>query len=185
MNYQGKTPETVAGSSYLYSLNGKTEPGEGGGEQGGGEQGGEGGQPAGGGSVVTGNVETVTFANCGLSNGTQYKVINGTNVKISFGDGGNDGKYYNTGTGMRIYGNGHVQFDSEKTITKVVYTFQNDKSDTAPFYPTEGSYSINEGTISLNGAVATWTGSSKSIKLTRPNGNGHWRLQKVEVTFAE
>ena len=185
MNYRGNTPETVAGSSYLYSLNGKTEPGEGGGEQGGGEQGGEGGQPAGGGSVVTGNVETVTFSNCGLSNGTQYKVINGTNVKISFGDGGNDGKYYNTGTGMRIYGNGHVQFDSEKTITKVVYTFQNDKSDTAPFYPTEGSYSINEGTISLNGAVATWTGSSKSIKLTRPNGNGHWRLQKVEVTFAE
>ena len=182
MNYKGNTPETVAGSSYLYSLNGKTEAGEGGGEQGGGN---EGGQSAGSGSVVSGNVETVTFANCGLSNSTQYKVINGTNVKISFGDGGNDGKYYNTGTGMRIYGNGYVQIASEKTITKIVYTFQNDKSDTAPYYPTEGNFSINDGSVSLNAAVATWTGSSKSVKMTRPTGNGHWRLQKVEVTFAE
>ena len=32
MNYQGKTPETVSGKAYLYSLNGKTEPGSGGGD---------------------------------------------------------------------------------------------------------------------------------------------------------
>ena len=184
MNYQGKTPETVSGSSYLYSLNGKTEPGEGGGEQGGGE---EGGHPAGGGSVVTGNVETITFANCGLSNGTQYKVINGTNVNISFGDGGNDGKYYTTGDGMRIYGNGYVQIASEKTITKIVYTFQKSSGQSGNVdyktYPISDDNTVSAGSISLNEDSATWTGSEKSVKLTRANGSGHWRLQKVEVTF--
>ena len=32
MNYKGNTPETVSGKAYLYSLNGKTEPGSGGGD---------------------------------------------------------------------------------------------------------------------------------------------------------
>ena len=178
MNYKGNTPETVAGSSYLYSLNGKTDGGEGGGE--------EDGHSAGGGSVVTGNVETITFANCGLTNAEKYPIINGTKVKVTFGDGGNDGKYYNLGTGIRIYSNGYVQIASEKAITKIVYTFQDDKNDTAPFYPTEGNCSVNEGSVSISGSVATWTGSSKSVKLIRPDiKNSHWRLQKVEVTLAE
>ena len=181
MNYHGNTPETEAGSSYLYSLNGKTDGGEGGGEQGGGD-----GQSAGGGSVVTGNVETITFKNCGLTNAEKYPTINGTKVKVTFGDGGNDGRYYNLGDGIRIYSNGYVQIASEKEITKIVYTFQNDKNDTAPFYPTEGKFSVNEGSVSVNTEVATWTGSSKSVKLTRPDiKNSHWRLQKVEVTLAE
>ena len=176
MNYHGNTPETEAGSSYLYSLNGKTDDGGGGGD----------GQSAGGGSVVTGNVETITFKNCGLSNAEKYPTINGTKVKVTFGDGGNDGRYYNLGDGIRIYSNGYVQIASEKEITKIVYTFQNDKNDTAPFYPTEGKFSVNEGSVSVNTEVATWTGSSKSVKLTRPDiKNSHWRLQKVEVTLAE
>ena len=32
MNYKGNTPETVSGKAYVYSLNGKTEPGSGGGD---------------------------------------------------------------------------------------------------------------------------------------------------------
>ena len=181
MNYRGNTPETVAGSCYLYSLNGKSEGGEGGGE-GGGEQGGdEDGHPAGGGSVVTGNVETVTFANCGLENSVQYPTIKGTNVTITFGgnDGkiGNNGKYYTTGSGVRIYGDGYVQIASEKTISKIVYTFAGkDYKPTSDDVSDPNGYSADSG---------TWTGSAKSVKLSRPTGTGNWRLQKVEITLAE
>ena len=181
MNYHGNTPETEAGSSYLYSLNGKTDGGEGGGEQGGDD-----GQSAGGGSVVTGNVETITFKNCGLTNAEKYPTINGTKVKVTFGDGNNDGKYYNTGEGIRIYNNAYVQIQAEKAITKVVYTFQKATASEKPTYPTGSDYSVNAGSLTLNEAVATWTGSEKTVKLTRPDlKGGHWRLQKVEVTLAE
>ena len=44
MNYQGKTPETVAGGAFLYSLNGKSEGG-------GGQEGGEPGEPKGTGTL--------------------------------------------------------------------------------------------------------------------------------------
>ena len=173
MNYRGNTPETVAGSSYLYSLNGKTDGGEGGGE--------EDGHSAGGGSVVTGNVETITFANCGLENSVQYPIINGKNVKISFGgnDGkiGNNGKYYNTGSGVRIYGDGYIQISSEKAISKIVYTFAGkDYKPTSDDVSDPSGYSVDSD---------TWTGSAKSVKLSRPTGTGNWRLQKVEVTLAE
>ena len=171
MNYHGNTPETEVGSSYLYSLNGKTDGGEGGGD----------GQSAGGGSVVTGNVETITFANCGLENSVQYPTIKGKNVTITFGgnDGkiGNNGKYYNTGSGVRIYGDGFVQVASEKTISKIVYTFAG-----KDYKPTANDVSDPEG-YSVDSD--TWTGSAKTVKLSRPTGTGNWRLQKVEVTLAE
>ncbi len=176
MNYHGNTPETEAGSSYLYSLNGKTDGGEGGDD----------GQPAGGGSVVTGNVETITFKNCGLTNAEKYPVINGTKVKVTFGDGNNDGKYYNTGDGIRIYNDAYVQIQAEKAIIKVVYTFHKATASEKPTYPTGSDYSVSAGSLTLNEAVATWTGSEKTVKLTRPDlKGGHWRLQKVEVTLAE
>jgi hypothetical protein len=181
MNYRGDTPETVAGSNYLYSLNGKTEGGEGGGGQGGDE----GGQPSGGGSIVTGNVETVTFANFGFSNSEKYSTINGTNVKITFGDGGNDGKYYDLGKGIRIYKNGYVQIASEKNMTKIVFTFDKNKDTSGNLTYPNSDYSVSVGTVTVNEAVVTWTGSDKTVKMIRGSGNGHWRLQKVEVTFAQ
>ena len=180
MNYHGNTPETEAGSSYLYSLNGKTDGGEGGGEQGGDD-----GQSAGGGSVVTGNVETITFANCGLENSVQYPTIKGKKVKITFGDGNNDGKYYSIGTGIRIYKNGYVQITSEKDISKIVFTFDENKDSSGNLTYPNSDCSVNVGTVAVNEAVVTWTGSDKTVKMTRGAGNGHWRLQKVEVTLAE
>ena len=175
MNYRGNTPETEAGSSYLYSLNGKTDGGEGGGDE----------QSAGGGSVVTGNVETITFANCGLENSVQYPTIKGKKVKITFGDGNNDGKYYSIGTGIRIYKNGYVQITSEKNISKIVFTFDENKDSSGNLTYPNSDCSVNVGTVAVNEAVVTWTGSDKTVKMTRGAGNGHWRLQKVEVTLAE
>ena len=141
---------------------------------------------SGGGGEVSGNVETVVFSSMNLENSKQYKTLNGTNVKFTFGDGSNDGKYYTTGTGIRVYNNGYIQISSEKTITKIVYTFDKATASDKSTYPTGTDYSVSTGSMALNGAVATWTGSAKTIKLTRPDlKGGHWRLQKVEVTFTE
>ena len=42
--------------------------------------------------------ETITFANLNLENGVQYtEAFDGSNFTVTFGGGGNDGKYYATG----------------------------------------------------------------------------------------
>ncbi|MBP5487029.1 MAG: hypothetical protein J6Y06_05320 [Bacteroidales bacterium] len=161
---------------YLYviatDINGTAITGEDGGSQGGGG--------STDGIVITDNGESVDFSKLGFENSVQYKTISGTkNISITFGDGANDGKYYNTGTGIRIYGNGYVNIESSsKTIAKIVYTFASGKD----YQPATDDVSTPSG---YNASTTTWTGSAKSVKLTRPSGNGHWRLQKVEVTFAQ
>ena len=150
--------------------------GEGEGPGGGDEPGGD--EP-GGGSEVDGNVETLDFSAQGFQNGIQYNTVEGSIMTVTFGDGGNDGKYYDTGNGMRIYGDGYVKISASKTITQIVYTFATTKGHA----PAE-DFSISTGSFS-SGATSTWTGSSKEVVLTRNTGSGHWRLQKVEVTYAE
>ena len=148
---------------------------------------------------VSGN--TIVFSSLSIENSKQYNgsgddktVINATDFKVAFGKGANDGKYYSTGEGIRTYGNGYIRVESStKTITKVVYTFQKatatsgsgDKAVTFKTYPISGDCTVNTGSVSIGEATTTWTGSSKSIIMTRASGSGHWRLQKVEVTFAE
>ena len=141
---------------------------------------GEGGSDSTDGIVITDNGESVDFSKLGFENSVQYKTISGTkNISITFGDGANDGKYYNTGTGIRIYGNGYVNIESSsKTIAKIVYTFATGND----YKPANDDVSTPSG---YNASATTWTGSAKSVKLTRPSGTGHWRLQKVEVTFAQ
>lgn len=164
------------GKKYLYviatDINGTAITGEDGGSQGGGG--------STDGIVITDNGESVDFSKLGFENSVQYKTISGTkNISITFGDGANDGKYYDTGTGIRIYGNGYVNIESSsKTITKIVYTFANGDN----YKPATDDVSNPSG---YNASNTTWTGSAKAVKLTRPSGTGHWRLQKVEVTFAQ
>ena len=152
--------------------------------------GGDGGSGGGGGETVSGN--TIVFADLNIENGKQYNgsgddktVVKGTDYTVSFGKGSNDGKYYNTGSGIRTYGDGYIKVTSAKTITKIVYTFQKATANEKPTYPVTGEYTVSTGSLALSESVATWTGSSSEVKLTRPTGTGHWRLQKVEVTFAE
>ena len=70
MNYRNNTPETVAGKAYLYSLNGKTDGG------------------SGGGGGDTGEVKAVTIAEfnaAGVSNDVWYK-LSGTVKNLKDGD---------------------------------------------------------------------------------------------------
>ena len=125
----------------------------------------------------------VTFANQGLSNDTQYpndftNAASDNTFKVNFTGGGNDGKYYTTGSGIRTYGGGNVNVYAlnDKVLTQVIFTFSG------------SSYAAPSNLISgytLNSAVGTWTGSASSITLTRASGSGHWRLQSVQATVSD
>lgn len=125
------------------------------------------------GSVPT--PETIVFANLNLENAVQYTdPFNGGNFTITFGGGGNDGKYYTTGSGIRTYGDGTITVASTYNIAEIEFTWDGSyKPDADVANPT--GYSTDTG---------KWTGSAKSIVLTRPSGSGHWRLQSVKVTYA-
>ena len=131
--------------------------------------------------------DTIVFADLNLENGTQYRdpFVKGS-MSVQFGSGSNDGKYYTTGAGIRIYGDGWVTVSSENTIVKIEYTFdtteQKDGDVTKTFIPDEATFgSVDPGSYDL--ATQTWTGSAKSVKLTRATGTGHWRLQKVVAYY--
>jgi len=145
-------------------------------------QGGGGDTPGG---SVSGN--TIVFADLGIENGKQYNgsgddktIIQSTDFRICFGKGGNDGKYYTTGEGIRTYGGGYIRVESStKTISKIVFTFASGSS----YKPNASDCTVSPG--SFDYSSTTWTGSASSVVLTRGSGSGHWRLQKVEVTFAD
>ena len=121
---------------------------------------------------------SVTFSALNLNNGEQYSdpfnIDNGA-ATVTFTGGGNDGKYYDTGSGIRTYGDGSITVSSSYTITDIGFTWSGDS------YKPESNNVVNVG--SYNYSKGTWTGESNSITLTRPTGTGHWRLQKVEVTY--
>ena len=127
-------------------------------------------------STIFANNEKITFSEKGLINGIQYKKIVGTDITCYFGDGSNNGKYYNTGRGIRVYGNGYMMVSTSKgTISKIVITYSGEKAPkgTADYKVDGGSY---------NYSTKTWTGEATSVKLTN-TGSDHWRIQAVDVTY--
>ena len=124
---------------------------------------------------------SITFADLGLENSVQYSdPFDGGDFTVTFSGGGNDGKYYTTGSGIRVYGGGKITFapkESGKVIKKIVITF--DGSSNGAYKPDNANV-VNEGTYDPE--TGTWTGTSAQVVFTRPTGSGHWRVQKVEVT---
>lgn len=122
---------------------------------------------------ITGDI---VFADLGLTNSQQYldpfTSDNGM-FTVKFGDGGNDGKYYNTGSGIRVYQNGYMKVSAVSgTITKIEitcagtsYQFASSDADSGNF---DGS---------------TWTGSAAEVTFTRA-ASGQCRIQAVSVTVA-
>lgn len=120
--------------------------------------------------------ETITFSTLGLTNDTQYSdPFDGGNFTITFGGGSNDGKYYTTGSGIRTYGDGTITIASTYKIKEIAFTWSGSNAPTSDVASPSG-YSTS---------TKKWTGSAKSIVLTRPSGSGHWRLQSVTVTYDE
>lgn len=112
-------------------------------------------------------------------NGTQYSSATvDSNISLAFGDGQNDGKYYTTGYGIRIYASGKVTVTAASgyTITALSITFSGTSYT--------GTFSANTGNYSLSTATGSWTGSASSIILTNTASSGHARIQKIKVTYS-
>ena len=122
------------------------------------------------------NEETLIFGEMNLVNGTQYKELKGTHVTCTFGDGDNDGKYYETGKGIRVYGDGHMTVSATGTITQIEVTYSGTNKPTTNNVVDCGTYDSSTG---------IWTGSEANVTFTRLTGSGHWRIQKIAVTFNE
>lgn len=123
-----------------------------------------------------GNVNrSIIFSNLGLTDGEKYsEPFDGNGFTVTFAGGANDGRYYNTGSGIRTYGGGTITIASSHNITNLVLTWDgNNKPSNAN--------NVNVGTY--NTETGVWTGSSKSIVFTRPSGSGHWRLQSIQATY--
>lgn len=125
------------------------------------------------GTVMAGSIN---FSELNLENGVQYSdPFDGGDFTVTFSGGGNDGKYYNTGTGIRVYGGGTMTIASKSdNLTKIVITYDGSNK------PSDGTV-VDSGTY--NAETGTWTGSASSVVFTRPTGSGHWRIQKVEATI--
>ena len=162
MNYHNDTPETVANSAYLYSLNGKTEDEGGGGQGGGGEQ--------------QGNVVTVDFTAQGYTNAEVFEELTIGDIKITADKGTNSTtpKYYNTGTAIRLYGSNTMTVKSNgKNIQKIEFTFGSGEGT--------NEITVDKGTW----ASPTWTGDASSVVFTVGGTSGHRRVQKLVITLAE
>ncbi len=121
---------------------------------------------------------TIVFGDLGLENGVQYAdPFDGGDFTVTFAGGGNDGKYYNTGSAIRVYGGGTMTIAAKSgTITSITVTYDGANKPTSADVVNIGTYNVGTG---------VWTGSSNSVSFTRPSGSGHWRVQKVEATIAD
>ena len=124
---------------------------------------------------------TVNMSEQGYSNADNVSSITNGGLTISFTDGSTATAYYATGTAVRIYGGGSATFSvKDATISKVELTFSG--TSNAPSANTVWSCTDGSGS-GTSGASATWTGSAKTVIISRPTGSGHWRLQSVTVTY--
>ena len=130
-------------------------------------------------SVVFGSAwgGTIVFADLGLENGTQYTdPFDGGSFTVTFAGGANDGKYYNTGQAIRVYGNGSMTVAAKSGhLTKIVLTL----AEGATYRPASGDV-VDTGTYDVENCE--WTGEAGSVNFTRPEGSGHWRIQAIEAT---
>lgn len=129
-------------------------------------------------ALICGNMNagTIVFGELGLENGVQYSdPFDGGDFTVTFAGGGNDGKYYNTGSGIRVYGGGTMSIAAKSgTLTKVVITYDGINS----YKPADGTV-VDNGTYDAETGI--WTGEGRQVTFVRPSGSGHWRVQKIEA----
>lgn len=126
-------------------------------------------------AIGIGWAETIVFANLGLTNGTQYlDPFDGGDFTVTFAGGSNDGKYYTTGSGIRVYGGGTMTIAAKSgTITEITVTYDGSNKPTSADVVDTGTYDVSTG---------VWTGNASSVVFTRPSGSGHWRVKSVAAT---
>ncbi len=145
----------------------------------------EGGQ-GGGGETPDVSGSSITFSAMGYANAQDFdgQSITVGDAKLAFskGSGSTTPKYYNTGTAMRLYGGNTLTISSNKTISKIVFTYGDDYQGTS-YYPTADNSSVTPG--SYDYSAHSWTGSTKKVVLTRTATTGHFRIVSISISYAE
>lgn len=130
-------------------------------------------ESSGGGSTT----ESVTWSSrfSGTTNVEGTELTIGTNAKVTHNKGSNDNKcqYYDTGTGIRVYGGGNfVVTASGSDITAISLTFGSGDGSNA--------ITANTGTYS-NGS---WSGEAASVTFSVGGTSGHRRIAGISVTYS-
>lgn len=127
--------------------------------------------------VSVGFAGSITFGDLGLENGVQYSdPFDGGDFTVTFAGGENDGKYYTTGSGIRVYANGTMTIAANSgNITEITITYSGSNKPSSSTVANVGTYTPSTG---------TWTGGAESVVFTNPSGGSQWRVQKIEVTVS-
>lgn len=108
-----------------------------------------------------------------LENGVQYtEPFDGGDFTVTFAGGGNDGKYYTTGSGIRVYGDGTMTITAKAggKLTKILITYDGTNKPASANDVNCGTYDPETG---------LWTGEAETVVFTRPSGSGHWRVKAI------
>lgn len=192
-NYMGNTPETAQNTTYLVSVNGKTE---GGSTEGGEDKPGTGeDKPAGNGNIAIDGT-TLTLSNPSVQAGaTTVEMVpgdfytgNGVEVttitlkdgtKIVFeANGEKNGPKYYSGTNysnIRVYKNNIITFEGCKTIAKIEFSCDVDKNKNVNCVGNETA------TVAVDGKKMVYTNV-----FTEASGGGvQLRINKIVITYAK
>lgn len=132
------------------------------------------------GDMIAQSTETIDLTAKGYGNGDAVSLVTGENVKLLFskGTGSNAPAYYDTGTAVRLYGGGTLTISSStKTIKSITFTFH------SSYAPTSSNCSVTSGTYDVS--TKTWTGEATEIVMKNTASSGHFRFQKLVVTFMD
>ena len=107
-----------------------------------------------------------------LENGVQYPdPFDGGDFTVTFAGGGNDGKYYTTGSAIRVYAGGTMTITATSgKLTKILITYDGTNKPTTADVVDGGTYDPETG---------LWTGDAETVVFTRPSGSGHWRIKEI------
>lgn len=119
---------------------------------------------------------SITFGDLGLDDATAYTdPFDGGDFTVTFGGGGNNGKYYDNGSAIRVYAGGTMTIAAKSgNISQITITYDGNNKPTSDNVVNVGTY---------NSSTGVWTGSASSVVFTRPSGSGHWRVQAISVTI--
>ena len=115
----------------------------------------------------------IVAENLGYANGTAVESLTEGVVSIVFdkGTNSNDPKYYASGTAIRCYGGNSITFTATTNITSIELAFGS----------SDGTNAITAdcGTFDTD----TWTGSSSSVRLTIGGTTGNRRISTIKVSY--
>lgn len=171
VNFKGNTPETVGkGTSYIYSLNGKTQ---------------------GGGGEATGSDVTIKAGDISSTNAADVTevTVNGIGFSFSKGSGANAPKYYTAGGGtIRMYPSNSVTINAgSKKIAKIVVECD---AFNGVNYTAEGKATCSPGKATLNNLTYTFSeiNAAKVTITDAAEGTGQpkqLRIKSMQITFAK